>query len=94
MVLTWVDEFERALELFQSMLEQAEERGEESAVPWILAQLCWAEFLAGLWDEAGRHAEEGINHALQADQEPQRVFALGVRALIRAARGDDRTSTS
>ena len=87
-VLTWVDEFGRALELFRPLLEQAEERGEESAVPWILAQLCWAEFLAGSWEEAERHAEEGIDLALQADQEPQRVFALGVRALIRAARGD------
>ncbi len=87
-VLTWADEFGRALELFRSLLEQAEERGEESAVPWILAQLCWAEFLAGSWEEAARHAEEGIDLALQADQEPQRVFALGVRALIRAARGD------
>ena len=98
-VLTWVDEFGRAIELFRSLLEQAEERGEESAVPWILAQLCWAEFLAGRWDEAQRHAAEGIDLALQADQEPQRVFALGVRALIRAARGDvdgaraDATST-
>ena len=46
------------------------------------------EFLAGSWEEAGRHAEEGIELALQADQEPQRVFALGVRALVRAARGD------
>ena len=87
-VLTWVDEFGRARELFRSLLEQAEDRGEESAVPWILAQLCWAEFLAGSWEEAGRHAEEGIDLALRADQEPQRVFALGVRALIRAARGD------
>jgi DNA-binding CsgD family transcriptional regulator len=87
-VLTWVDEFGPALELFRSMLEQAEERGEESAVPWILAQLCWAEFLAGSWEEADRHAEEGIDLALRADQEPQRVFALGVRALIRAGRGD------
>ena len=87
-VLTWVDEFARACELFSSLLRRCEERGEESALPWILAQLCWAEFLAGRWEEAERHAQEGIEIAVQADQEPQRVFALGVRALLRAARGD------
>ena len=87
-VLTWVDELARARELLSSLLELSEERAEESALPWILAQLCWADFLAGSWEEAGRHAEEGIDLALQADQEPQRVFALGVRALVRAARGD------
>lgn len=85
-VLTWVDEFARACELFSSLRRRCEERGEESALPWILAQLCWAEFLAGRWEEAERHAQEGIEMAVQAGQEPQRVFALGVRALLRAAR--------
>ncbi len=87
-VLTWVDELARSRELLRSLLELAEERAEESALPWILAQLSWTEFLAGNWEEAGLHAEEGIDLALQADQEPQRVYALGVRALVRAARGD------
>ena len=87
-VLTWVDEFAHACELFRSLRGQSEERAEESALPWILAQLCWAEFLAGRWDEAGRHAQEGIELAEQADQEPQRLAALGVRGLVRAARGD------
>jgi len=87
-VLTWVDEFPQACEHFLSLREQSEERAEESALPWILAQLCWAEFLAGRWDEAGRHAQEGIEMAVQADQEPQRLVALGVRGLVRAGRGD------
>ena len=87
-VLTWVDQFAEARELSSSLREKSEERAEESALPWIAAQLCWAEFLAGSWEEAGRHAHEGIELALQADQEPQRVFALGVRALVRAGRGD------
>jgi DNA-binding CsgD family transcriptional regulator len=86
--LTWVDEFAQACELFSFLRNQSEERAEESALPWILAQLCWAEFLTGRWDEAERHAGEGIEMAEQADQEPQRLFALGVRGLVRAARGD------
>ena len=87
-VLTWVDQFGQACELLGSLRERSEQRGEESALPWILAQLCWAEFLAGRWEEADRHAREGIEMAVQADQEPQRLFALGVRALVGAARGD------
>jgi DNA-binding CsgD family transcriptional regulator len=86
--LTWVDEFAQACELFSSLREQSEERAEESALPWTLAQLSWAEFLAGRWDEAEMRAREGIEMAVQADQEPQRLVALGVRGLVRAARGD------
>ena len=86
--LTWVDEFAEARDLLSSVRERAEERAEESALPWIAAQLSWPEFLEGSWEEAGRHAGEGIELALQADQEPQRVFALGVRALVRAGLGD------
>ena len=87
-VLTWVDEFQPAREHFLSLRDQSEERAEESALPWTLAQLCWVEFLAGRWNEADRHAQEGIEMAAQADQEPQRLVALGVRGLVRAARGD------
>jgi DNA-binding CsgD family transcriptional regulator len=87
-VLTWADELPQACEHFRSLRNRSEERAEESALPWILAQLCWAEFLAGRWDEADRYAQEAIEMAVQADQEPQRLVALGVRGLVRAARGD------
>ena len=87
-VLGWVDEFAQARTLFRSLREYSEERGEESALPWILAQLGWVEFLSGHWSEASRCAEEGIELALQSGQEPQRLFAVAVRALLRACRGD------
>ena len=87
-ILTWVDECVEACEPLGSLRKTSEERAEESALPWILAQLSWAEFLAGRWDDAERDAQEGIELAAQADQEPQRLFALAVRGLVRAARGD------
>ena len=88
-VRTWIDEFAQARELFGSLRATAEARAEESALPWILAQLV----LGGVPRRAdGRRpagtAQEGIELALQADQEPQRLYALGVRALVRAGRGD------
>jgi DNA-binding CsgD family transcriptional regulator len=87
-VLSWTDELGRSRELFGSLLRHADERGEESGLPWILAFLGWVEFLAGRLAEASRYAEEGKETARQTGQEPQRVFALAVRALVRAIRGD------
>ncbi len=87
-VLTWVDEFAQACERLRFLRGQSEERVEDSALPWILSQLCWAEFLAGRLDEAEWLAQEGIEMAEQADQEPQRLAALGVRGLVRAVQGD------
>jgi DNA-binding NarL/FixJ family response regulator len=86
-VLSWTDELGRSSELFSSLRRGADERGEESGLPWILAFLGWLEFLEGRWEEASRYAEEGNETALQTGQEPQRVFALAVRALVRATRG-------
>jgi DNA-binding CsgD family transcriptional regulator len=87
-VLGWVDELAQARRLFRSLREYADERAEESALPWILAQLGWLEYLAGRWAEASQYAEEGIEIALQTGQEPQRLFAVAVRALVQASRGD------
>jgi DNA-binding CsgD family transcriptional regulator len=87
-VLTWVDRFDEARRLLDSLREQSEERAEESALPWTLGQLSWPEYLAGRWGDAERHAQEAIEMAVQAEQEPQRLLALGVRGLVRAARGD------
>jgi DNA-binding CsgD family transcriptional regulator len=87
-VLSWTDELGRSRELFGSLRRRADERGEESGLPWILAFLGWVEFLAGRLAEASRYAEESEETARQTGQEPQRVFALAVRALVRAIRGD------
>jgi DNA-binding CsgD family transcriptional regulator len=87
-ILGWVDELEESRTIFSALRDRVEERGEESALPWILAQLGWVEFLAGDCAEAGRCAEEGYERAVQAGQEPLRLFALGVLALVRATAGD------
>ena len=86
--LTWADEFDEARKILHALRERAGETAEDSALPWILANLSLVEFLAGRWDESGRLAEEAHEVALQVRQEPQRLFALGVRALVRASRGE------
>ena len=88
--LTWADEFDEAAAIFGSLRERAGERVEESALPWILANLSLAEYLSGRWEQAIRSAEEGNDIALQTSQQPQRLFALGVRALVQCSRGEER----
>jgi DNA-binding CsgD family transcriptional regulator len=86
--LSWVDELDEARDLLHLLLERAVERGEESGLPWILAQLAFVEFYAGQWREATERADEAMELALQTSQKPQQLFAQGVRALVRSAQGE------
>jgi DNA-binding CsgD family transcriptional regulator len=87
--LIWMDQLDEACSLLQSLCERARQRVEESALPWVLSQLAYAEYYAGRWRDATEHANEAIALALQTSQEPQRLFALGVRALVQSARGEE-----
>lgn len=84
--LIWVDEFDEARAICHSLLDR--ERVEDSGLPWVLADLALADFYLGNWVEAVVHADEAIDVALQTSQEPQRLLALAVRAVVRAARGE------
>ena len=86
--LVWVDELDEARAILQSLVERADARGEESGLPWVLAQLAQVEYHTGHWEDARERSDEAIAIALQTSQEPQRLFALGVRALVRSAEGD------
>lgn len=86
--LTWADEFEAARIILRRLRQRAEERAEDSALPWILANLSLVEFLGGDWEAAMQLAQDGLELAPQVGQEPQHLFALGVRALVRASQGE------
>ena len=87
-ILTWRDDLDETRAILRALRDRADERGEENALPFMLARLSLAEFLAGHWEEASRCAEEAMELAVQTAQEPQRLRALGARALVRAARGE------
>ena len=55
----------------------------------VLANLALAEFLGGHWSVAAQVAEEALEAALQTGQRHNEAFALAVRALVRASRGND-----
>jgi DNA-binding CsgD family transcriptional regulator len=86
--LMWVDELDEARLLLLSLLERAYERVEESGLPWVLAQLAYVEYYSGHWREATERADDAMALALQTSQNPQRLYALGVRALVRSTQGD------
>jgi DNA-binding CsgD family transcriptional regulator len=87
-VLNWLDELDEASAILHSLVRWANERGEEGALPWLLARVGLVEVLTGRWEAASHAAEEAMELAIQTAQEPQRLRALGVRALVRAARGE------
>ncbi len=85
--LCWTDKLEEAAARFRQIHGEALERGDESSVSMILANLADAEYLAGRWQEAARLAEEGYEVALQTAQRPQQAWALSLQALVRASLG-------
>ncbi len=85
---TWADQFDEARAIFHSLRARAAETAEDSALPWILAHWSLVEAFAGRWEEGTRLAQEAYGVGMQVGQEPQRLFSLGVRALLRASQGD------
>jgi DNA-binding CsgD family transcriptional regulator len=87
MIAVWTDRAEKAAELMRRHRDAAALHGDEGSLPLILAFMTVAEFLCGRWSDAEAFADESLDIAVQAAQPPQQAFALGVRALVRAARG-------
>jgi DNA-binding CsgD family transcriptional regulator len=86
-ILTWCDELDEACTILRSLRERADERGEEGGLGYQLYNFSLAEQLAGRWEDAALHAGEGIEVAEQLGQEPVRLRALAMQALVAASRG-------
>ncbi len=95
-LLSCSDEFAPAREVFFELQRRATDQGDESALAPILNHLTLVECLAGNWDEAARHAEEGHSLAFQSGQGPTQASILAKRALLEALRGevDDSRATA
>ena len=87
MIALWIDREREAATSFGRYRDIAVAHGDEFSLPLVLVELAIAEFLAGRWNEAAAVAQESHDVAVQAAQRPQQAFALGVRALVRAAQG-------
>jgi len=68
--------------------DQVVGRGEETEVPWVLVHLAETSLLAGDFAEAEREADEALRTATLTGQEAFVAFALLLRSMVRAVRGD------
>jgi DNA-binding CsgD family transcriptional regulator len=86
-VWMWQEEVERARTAFRELVERGREIGDEGSLPYVLVLLAQADCLAGEFEFARRHAEEGYELAEQAGQRSLEAYLLGVRALVDAHTG-------
>jgi tetratricopeptide (TPR) repeat protein len=82
--LTWSDELDEARTILRSLRDLAQERAEESALPWILANLSLVEYLAGRWSAANQGAEDGAEISLQTG--PGAAAPIRARSACSSAR--------
>jgi len=85
--LVRADRFDEARRLLQRALQAAQEEGDESSLPYLLAHLADLECWAGNWQAAERYATRSWDAGEQVDHRVWRVSACYARALIDAHLG-------
>jgi class 3 adenylate cyclase/DNA-binding CsgD family transcriptional regulator len=83
----WTDDLERARGAFEQLLARAEEAGDESSQPYLLALLGQVECELGALDAAAACAAAGRELAEQAGQSTVIALVTAVAALADAFRG-------
>jgi DNA-binding CsgD family transcriptional regulator len=87
-MLSWTDDIGAGLALWEWLRTQAEERGDENSLGWVLAEMIPYECLAGAWEQALVHSETCIELAAGLGSlHAARAFAG--RALVEAHLGDE-----
>jgi DNA-binding CsgD family transcriptional regulator len=81
------DRFDEARHWFEQALRAAQEEGDESSLPDLLAHMSDLECWAGNWPAAERYAAESWEAGRQAEHRAWRSIACYVRALIDAHAG-------
>ena len=85
--LVRADRFDEARHLLQRALQAAQEEGDESSLPNLLAHLADLECWAGNWQAAERYAAQSWEAGEQVDHRVWRVTTFYARALIDAHMG-------
>jgi DNA-binding CsgD family transcriptional regulator len=83
-----IGRIDRARELFVKLRERLVARGDEGDLPGVLAHLAGTAWLAGDLEIAEREASDAERVAALTGVEIFRAFALMVRAMVRAIRGN------
>ena len=88
MMLNWSGATSQARHRFDDLHRQTLEAGEETSLPFLLAQMSESATSEGDFESALSRAEDAIAVSLQTGQEPMRAAALHAMALAQAHRGD------
>jgi DNA-binding CsgD family transcriptional regulator len=84
----WVGRLEASRALLARLHERIVRRGEESDLALVLLHLAETSWLAGALEVAEIEADAALHHASLTRQDIHIAFALTLRAMIRAMRGD------
>jgi DNA-binding CsgD family transcriptional regulator len=87
-VYEFTGRLDRARELFVALCERVTARGEETDLPWILVHLAVTSWLAGNLAVAEDEADAALQAATLTGQDIFVAFALLLRSMVRAIRGD------
>jgi tetratricopeptide (TPR) repeat protein len=90
LLLQWAGLLRRSRDRFQELYQDAIDRGEEHALPFILFQLARVELLTGDWRRARIHARECDESTLHSGQVSRKPYAITMQALVEARRRADR----
>jgi DNA-binding CsgD family transcriptional regulator len=86
-ILKTSDDLDGARERLREHYREAAERGNESALPFILSHLSELEYWAGNWDRSQSYADEGLRIAVLTEQPTMTPVLNYSIALLLAARG-------
>lgn len=87
-MLKWSGALREARAKLAALQHRATEAGDETSLPYLLAQLSETETWLGDWDAALEHAVQGDRLALQTGQEPIRANVFYAKSLVLAHRGE------
>jgi DNA-binding CsgD family transcriptional regulator len=87
MRLKWSGDIEEARLRLDGLRQHAIEEGDETSLPFVLAQMSEAATLAGEFGRAVRYADEAKRLATQTGQEPIRALAMYAEALAKVHLG-------
>ena len=87
MMLKWSGEIPDARRRFADLHQRALDTGDETSLPFLLAQMGESATWEGDWASAVSHSEAANKIALQTGQEPIRATALYAKGLVQAHLG-------
>jgi DNA-binding CsgD family transcriptional regulator len=86
-VLTWLERYDQAHEVFDEMVERARSESALGALPYALAGKAEVDFRIGKWPAAYAGASEAVQIAEDTDQRTLLAFALTSLARVEAGQG-------